>query len=270
MSHFLTFKEILKEQLNPNLIGGKAEAIARLYHGDFPVPEGFVITTEFFDSFLKPGTSIRFSDEDTKIIHRYIDACSHRGFVAVRSSASVEDSDAQSFAGQFDSFLNVNKEQVLRAIEKCWQSLHNDRSMSYAKDKNGDRKMAVIVQDMITPEISGVGFSTHPVTGDKNSMIIEAIWGSNEPLVQGAVTPDYYVVSKDMKILDKKIIPQNKIFQQKLLDQQLLDIAQLVINVSHFFNTEVDIEWAIEKDNLYILQSRPITAIQHNNAKGIF
>lgn len=270
MPHFLLFKEISKEQLDSSLIGGKAEAIARLYQGDFLVPEGFVITTEFFDSFLKHNSSIRFSEEDIKIIYYCIDVCSPSGLVAVRSSASVEDSDEQSFAGQFDSFLNINRGQVLTTVEKCWQSLYNDRSKSYAKYKNDDRKMAVIVQNMIMPKISGVAFSANPVTGDTSTVVVEAVLGSNESLVQGAVTPDYYVIGKNMKIIDKKIVPQDKIYQQKLLDRQLLEIAQLVIRVSQFFNTEVDIEWAIEKDNLYILQSRPITAIQYNNAKRIF
>ncbi|OHA17110.1 MAG: hypothetical protein A2830_00035 [Candidatus Taylorbacteria bacterium RIFCSPHIGHO2_01_FULL_44_110] len=270
MRHFLTFKEISNEQLDPNIIGGKAEALARLYQKGFTVPDGFVISTEFFESFPKENMPIKFFDQDIKKIYRYIDACSPRGLVAVRSSASTEDSNTQSFAGQFDSFLNVKKEQVLVAVEKCLKSLHNTRAESYAQGKNSNIKMAVIVQNMVTPEISGVAFSTNPVTGDKNSVIIEAVAGSNELLVQGAVTPDYYAVSKNLKMLDKKVIPQNEISQQKLSDQQLLNITQLVIDVSRFFNTEVDIEWAIEKDKLYILQSRPITAIQYHNAKRIF
>ena len=270
MPHFLTFKEISKEQLDPNIVGGKAEALARLYQKGFPVPDGFIVTTEFFDSCSKQNAPIRFSEEDTEIIYHNIDACSPCGSVAVRSSASVEDSSTQSFAGQFDSFLNVNKKRAPNAIKECWQSLHNVRSKIYAGDKRGNKKMAVIVQNMITPEISGVAFSANPVTGDKNSVIIEAVPGSNEFLVQGAITPDYYAVSKNLKILNKKIIQQNKNSQQKLSDQQLLNIVQLVTAVSHFFNAEVDIEWAIEKNNLYILQSRPITAIQNNNAKIIF
>ena len=122
--------------------------------------------------------------------------------------------------------------------------------------------MAVMVQDMIIPEISGVAFSAHPVTGDRNSMVIEAVFGSNEPLVQGAVTPDCYMVSKNFEILDKKIVPQNGICRQKLQEQQILNVAKLVSDASRFFNTEVDVEWAIENGKLYVLQSRPITAIQ--------
>ena len=109
----------------------------RLYKEGFLVPDGFVITTEFFSS-SKEKNSIKFSERDATTVYRYIDACCPSGLVAVRSSASVEDSNGQSFAGQFDSFLNVTKDQVLKAVEKCWQSLHNARSTNYAKNKNDD------------------------------------------------------------------------------------------------------------------------------------
>lgn len=270
MPYFLTFKEISKEQLSPILVGGKASALARLYKEDFPVPDGFVITTEFFDNSSRGNLSLKFSDRDRMTIYRCIDACSPNKSVAVRSSASVEDSNSQSFAGQFDSFLNIKKEHALESVKKCWQSLHSARSQSYAKDENDGKKMAVIVQNMVIPEVSGVAFSAHPVTGNKDSMVIEVVSGSNELLVQGAVTPDYYIVSKSLKILDKKIVSQNGISKQKLSDQQLLNIAQLVNEVSRLFNAEVDIEWAIENGKLYILQSRPITAIQYSNVKKIF
>ena len=93
-------------------------------------------------------------------------------------------------------------------------------------------------------------------------MVIEAVFGNNEPLVQGAVTPDCYIVSKNFEILNKKIVPQNRTYRQKLSEQQILNVAKLVSDASHFFNMEVDVEWAIENGRLYILQSRPITAIQ--------
>lgn len=270
MSHFLTFKEISKEQLNPNLVGGKANVLALLYQKGFLVPNGFVITTEFFNSLPNRNLPIEFSDMDAKEILDYVNRCSPKGLVAVRSSASVEDSNNQSFAGQFDSFLNVKNDQVLEAVKKCWQSLFNARAQSYAQGKNESKKMAVIVQDMIISDISGVAFSTHPVTGDQNSMIIEAVFGSNELLVQGAITPDYYSVSDKFEILDKKIVPQDEVYKQKLSDDQILDVAHMISDVSRLLNADVDVEWAIENRKLYILQSRPITAIQNTNAKNIF
>lgn len=261
MQHFLTFQEITKAQLDPNLIGGKAHVLAQLYQNGFPVPDGFVITTEFFDSFSKENLQIEFSDEDAKKIYDCVDRCCPEGTVAVRSSASIEDSSNQSFAGQFDSFLNVKKDQVLETIKKCWRSLNSARAKSYAQNRN-DIKMAVIVQKILIPEISGVAFSAHPVTGDRNSIIIEAVFGSSEPLVQGAITPDHYVMNKNFEILDKKTIPQNGVNRQKLSDFQLREVARLVVEASHFFNVEVDVEWAIESGKFYILQCRPITTIR--------
>lgn len=262
MQHFLTFKEILNEQLAPDLIGGKASSLARLCQQNFLVPEGFVITTEFFNFFSEENKPIEFSNQHIKTINQYIDKCSSHGLVAVRSSATVEDSNSQSYAGQFDSFLNVEKDNVPEAVKKCWHSMHNVRAQRYARGKNTNLKMAVIVQKMIVPEVSGVAFSTHPVNGDKDSTVIEAVLGSNELLVQGTITPDLYIVGKNFTILDKKIIPQNENYQQKLSDDQIVEVARLVADVKEFFNVEVDVEWAIENGKLFILQSRPITTVQ--------
>ena len=226
--------------------------------------------------FLKKDN---ISGNDLAIIFKYIDACSPLGFVAVRSSASVEDSSEQSFAGQFETVLNVKKEDVSEAITKCWQSLYGSRVSIYDKQKNNERKMAILIQEMIYPEVSGVAFSLHPVTKDSNSIVIEAVFGNNELLVQGAVTPDCYVVNKQLEILDKNVVSQKNIQflddengisskisidgdLQKLSDDQIVAVAQMVINVENFFRHPVDVEWAINKGNIFILQSRPITKIK--------
>jgi rifampicin phosphotransferase len=262
MQHFLTFKEISSEQLAPALIGGKASSLVRLYQQNFLVPEGFVITTEFFNLFSEENKPIEFSDQDIKTINQYIDGCSPHGLVAVRSSASVEDSSSQSYAGQFDSFLNVAKDDIPEMVRKCWGSMYNIRAQQYARSKNTNLKMAVIVQKMISSDVSGVAFSANPVTGDKGSIVIEAVLGSNELLVQGAITPDLYIVSSNLTILDKKIVPQAENHQQKLSDDQIIEVARLVADVKEFFNVEVDMEWAIGNGKLLILQSRPITTVQ--------
>ena len=275
MPFFLSLREISKNQLDPSLIGGKAKALVQLYQNNFLVPNGFVITTEFFNLFLKKDD---ISGNDLAIIFKYIDACSPLGFVAVRSSASVEDSSEQSFAGQFETVLNIKKEDVSEAITKCWQSLYGSRVSIYDKQKNNERKMAILIQEMIYPEVSGVAFSLHPVTKDSNSIVIEAVFGNNELLVQGAVTPDCYVVNKQLEILDKNVASQKNIQflddengisskisidgdLQKLSDNQIVAVAQMVINVENFFRHPVDVEWAINKGNISILQSRPITKI---------
>ena len=275
MPFFLSLREISKNQLDPSLIGGKAKALVQLYQNNFLVPNGFVITTEFFNLFLKKDD---ISGNDLAIIFKYIDACSPLGFVAVRSSASVEDSSEQSFAGQFETVLNIKKEDVSEAITKCWQSLYGSRVSIYDKQKNNERKMAILIQEMIYPEVSGVAFSLHPVTKDSNSIVIEAVFGNNELLVQGAVTPDCYVVNKQLEILDKNVVSHKNIQflddengisskisidgdLQKLSDNQIVAVAQMVINVENFFRHPVDVEWAINKGNIFILQSRPITKI---------
>jgi phosphoenolpyruvate synthase/pyruvate phosphate dikinase len=275
MLYFLSFQEILKDQLDAGLIGGKAKALAQLYQNGFPIPNGFVATTEFFNLYLKDSG---ISANDIKTIFKYIDECSSRGLVAVRSSATVEDSNKQSFAGQFDTFLKIKKEDVPEAIRKCWQSLFSPRVSRYAKNGNNTRKMAVLIQEMIYPEVSGVAFSVHPVTNDSNFIVIEAILGSNELLVQGAVTPDCYIINKQFKIFDKKVVLQKDIrfFDnkkessiriltegggQKLPDSQIIAVAQMVSDVENFFHHPVDIEWAISHGKIYILQSRPITTI---------
>ena len=275
MPFFLSLHEISKNQLDPSLIGGKAKALVQLYQNNFLIPNGFVITTEFFNLFLKKDD---ISGNDLAIIFKYIDACSPLGFVAVRSSASVEDSSEQSFAGQFETVLNIKKEDVSEAITKCWQSLYGPRVSIYDKQENSERKMAVLIQEMIYPEVSGVAFSLHPVTKDSNSIVIEAVFGNNELLVQGAVTPDCYVVNKQLEILDKNVVSQKNIQflddengisskisidgdLQKLSDDQIVAVAQMVINVENFFRHPVDVEWAINKGNISILQSRPITKI---------
>jgi phosphoenolpyruvate synthase/pyruvate phosphate dikinase len=260
MNKFLTFKEISEKFSDIDLVGGKAKSLATLYFENFPVPDGFVITTDFFSIFLKENKPLEFSKLDIEIINRYINQCDILGPMVVRSSASVEDSNRQSYAGQFDSFLNVKKDNVLEAIKRCWYSMYSSRVQKYKQ--NDDIKMAVIIQKMIKPEVSGVAFSKHPVSGDQDLITIEAVNGSNELLVQGVVTPDLYIVKRNFEIFDKKISKQDEMHEQKMTDRQICDIARLTINVKILFGIDVDIEWAIEEGKVYILQSRPITSFQ--------
>lgn len=263
--------------LGVEILGGKGHHLNILSAEGFPVPRGFVIGASVLEEFIKFNHFIATSDiavgKLPNALQEEILATYDKMYfdlVAVRSSANIEDSDKQSFAGQFDSFLGVKRDEIVEAVKKCWQSLYSSRALSYAQNKSDTGRMAVIVQDLIVPEVSGVAFSIHPITGDRNTMVIEAVFGSNEPLVLGVITPDCYIVSKDFEILDKKIVPQKEIYQQKLSDQQLLAVAQLTSNTSRLFNAEVDVEWAIEGGKLYILQSRPITAVQNANVKNTF
>lgn len=121
------------------------------------------------------------------------------GRVAVRSSATAEDSKSASWAGELESYLNVEKENLLESIKKCWASLFTPRAIVYRNEKGLLKtkvSVAVVVQKMVEAEVAGVSFTVHPVIKDKDQMIHEAVFGLGEALVGGQVTPDAYVVRK--------------------------------------------------------------------------
>lgn len=211
-------------------------------------------------------------------------------FVAVRSSATSEDSSTASFAGQQDSFLNVKGEtELIRKVRQCWASLYTERSIYYRKQKNIKEKglgIAVVVQRMVQSVKSGIAFTVDPMSLDKNSMVIEAILGLGELIVQGKVTPDYYKVSKSsVEIIEKKINFQKlmlKKFQiknreiklsakygnkQKISDEEIIKIALAMKDIEKHYFFPQDIEWAIEKNNLFIIQTRPITTLKKTKFK---
>ncbi|MGD8499382.1 MAG: PEP/pyruvate-binding domain-containing protein [Phycisphaerales bacterium] len=207
------------------------------------------------------------------------------GRVAVRSSATAEDLPGHSFAGQYDTYLGVaNLEDCIDAVKKCWASLCTLRAYEY-RDKNGfdhiKINMAVIVQSLIAADASGVIFTVDPVTGRRGNMVIEACFGLGEALVSGKVTPDRFVIDKkklnllSRKISEKKIecvlgregtvqeqaIPKERSFACCLDKKQIRRLAKLARKVEIEFGCPQDIEWAVCRKKIYLLQSRPITAI---------
>src|SRR3989338_3707386 len=135
-------------------------------------------------------------------------------FVAVRSSATAEDSSAAAWAGQLESYLNTTKTNLLENVKKCWASLFTPRAIFYRFEKELHKQkisVAVVVQKMVESEVSGIAFSVHPVTQDRNQLIIEAGYGLGEAIVSGQITPDSYVVEKNEEIiLDINVVEQNK------------------------------------------------------------
>ena len=205
-------------------------------------------------------------------------------WVAVRSSATAEDSKVASWAGELDTFLFIDEKHLLEAIKKCWSSLFTPRAIFYRYEKKllkTNVSVAVVVQQMVDSEISGVAFSVHPVTKDKNQLIIEAGYGLGEAIVSGTITPDTYVVhKKEGTILDinistqeKQIIfkkgggsvlkPVSKIKQakQKLTGKQIMELSEIIKKIEKHYRCPQDIEWALFKNKFYILQSRPITTL---------
>ncbi len=227
------------------LAGGKGANLGELLKIGMPVPEGFVVLTSAFETFLQQAglkekidrisrglnpeiDSVRFvsakirdlilkaevpNEVEMEVVYA-LDALYSLGArsFAVRSSATVEDSKEASWAGQLESFLHLPKDKVIEGIKKCWASIFSPRALVYRfhKGRSLDQMaVAVVVQWMINAEKAGVCFTINPVTRDYSQMIIEACWGLGEALVSGKVTPDTYVIEKDgLKIVQGILNPQ--------------------------------------------------------------
>jgi len=204
--------------------------------------------------------------------------------VAVRSSATAEDLPDASFAGQQETYLNVKGDTyLLKKVRECWASLFTARAIYYRQNKGFDHfkvGLAAVVQRMVQSDKSGIAFSIDPVTNDKNKIVIEAVYGLGEYIVQGKVTPDHYEVDKSsIVILKKQTAYQDVKFVrsglgnkevklnkkegsvQKLTENQIREVALLVKDIENHYYFPQDIEWAIEKGRLFVVQSRPITTV---------
>lgn len=219
-----------------------------------------------------------------KGLKNQISALLKQPYVAVRSSATAEDLPGASFAGQQATFLNVKGEaQVVKMVQQAWASLFTPRAIFYREEKKFDHfqvGIAVPVQLMVSSQASGVMFTIDPVTNDKNTIVIEAIYGLGELIVQGAVTPDHFEVEKkSAKIVKRKIAHQAKMLvkrdgvtkefkvsgsiadKPKITDKQVKEIADLGKKLEKHYYFPQDVEWAIEGDHVYIVQTRPVTTI---------
>ena len=218
-----------------------------------------------------------------------------RGLVAVRSSATAEDLPEASFAGQQRTFLNVEgEEDVVAAVQGCWASLFEARAIFYREQQGFDHLkvgIAVPIQKMVQSEASGVMFTLEPVTNDTSKIAIEAVYGLGETIVSGDVTPDHYIVSKDeLKISVKEIAPQEwklirneggkgeetnvKVVltpeeqaQQKISDEDIIALAKIGKYIEDWYQFPQDIEWAKENNELFIVQTRPVTTIKEAEAE---
>ncbi|EKD52823.1 MAG: hypothetical protein ACD_61C00227G0001 [uncultured bacterium] len=320
----LPFSKIRKEDIP--LVGGKGANLGEMYHFGIPVPNGFVVTAAAYkyvidQNALQPVIReiIRQTDVNNQKglqkasikIQRLINTAnipseltdeifsSYAGLkpgeknplVAVRSSATAEDLPDASFAGQQESYLDIKGESnVLQAVRKAWASLWGARAIFYRATKNYDHfkvQLAVPIQLMIQSEVSGVVFSVNPVTRNKNQVVVEAVWGLGDYMVQGVVNPDHYIVNKDsltihsrhkvpqsiMEIMQypsgvKKVdVPKEKVDRRKLTDEQVIEVAKLSIKVHQHYFFPQDSEFAVEDGKIYLVQTRPITTL--DMGKGI-
>ncbi len=243
MQHLKFFSDIRKT--NVGIAGGKGASLGEMINSDIPVPNGFVVLANAFDRFLeetelKAEIEARLNEvnlEDTNTIDRasaIIRDTIHDNkmpedltneileaydkldveFVAVRSSATAEDSDVASWAGELETYLNTDRDNVVERVKSCWSSLFTPRAIFYRHEKgliDEHVSVAVVVQEMVQSYISGITFTVHPVTEDHNQMIIEAAYGLGEAIVGGLVTPDSYIVHKDdMSIFDINVGHQTR------------------------------------------------------------
>lgn len=299
--------------------GGKGASLGEMTQAGIPVPPGFVILADAFEQFVKETdlnveidaaldsvnvkemhTIERASEKIQALIlkarmpadiaveiQKFFKQLDTR-YVAVRSSATAEDSASAAWAGQLDSFLNTTEEALLTNVQRCWASLFTPRAIFYRFEKELHTQkisVAVVVQKMVESECSGIAFSVHPVTEDYNQLIIEAGFGLGEAIVSGSVTPDSYVVEKDSRrIIDVNVSTQNRALyraeaggnewrdiaeprasSQVLTEPQISELSEVIVGIEKHYGFPCDIEWAYEKGKSFIVQSRPITTLKANN-----
>lgn len=312
-AHILWFNQITRNDIPT--AGGKGANLGEMYRNEIPVPNGFVVSSGAYFDFVN-STSVKekilhelsgLNTENTadlkaasehiktailtaelpqslkdNIKSYYHELCGEFDKpVAVRSSATAEDLPDASFAGQQETYLNVmGYEHVVRAVQKCWASLFEQRAIYYRTEKGFSHLkvgIAVPVQLMVQSETSGIMFTVNPVTNNQKEVSIEAAFGLGQPIVSGELTPDQYIVSKDgYKITSKNLatqtwqftkagkIPVSKAYQkvQKLSDKHVVELARIGEKIEKHYGFPCDIEWGLEHEKLYIVQSRPVTTLK--------
>lgn len=270
-----TFEQITKQDIL--LVGGKGASLGIMNNAGIPIPPGFIVTTDVYKNFFNQSISI---DVQNEILQAFDNLGVER--VAVRSSAVAEDSTTASWAGQLETYLNVTKDKLIESIKKCWVSTHSARAKAYAQKQGlaGNQEIAVVVQKMINSEISGVMFTVNPVTKNKDEIMLEAIYGLGELLVQGQVTPYNYILDKNTLEVKSNIkgeqetmlvyqngdnkempLPTGLQIIEILKIDDLKQLSKLALQIENIYKHPQDIEWAKEKGRFFIVQARPITTI---------
>jgi pyruvate,water dikinase len=301
-------------------VGGKAASLGELTSAGLPVPPGFVVTAGTYRSFIEDAgiddelfEAVDIDHEDSAAlreaherahelivetpvpdsvreeIHSAYEEIGPDAFVAVRSSATAEDLPDASFAGQQETFLNVRADDLVARVKECWASLFSQRAIYYRNRKgfpHHEVDIAVVVQEMVDAEKSGVMFTSHPSTGEPR-IIIEAAWGLGEAVVSGTVSPDNYVVDRESGTVETATIADKKVMMEKddetgetverpvederrnarvLSDEEIADLVELGERVEEHYGEPQDVEWAVYDGEIYMLQSRPITTISEPGA----
>jgi pyruvate,water dikinase len=299
-------------------VGGKGASLSAMFDAGFPVPAGFCITADGYRRFAEGGLGAEIDasvsaldladraavgaasqrivdlvgaaslpqDLRNEIVAGYEALCQKLGeHCAVRSSATSEDGSAASFAGLYETSLNVKgADDVLDSVQRCYQSLWADRAVSYRARRGGgaDEAMAVVVMGLVPSDTSGIAFTAHPVTGSRDCVVINASYGLGEAIVSGRVTPDMFVIAKGSgAVIEREIYPKTlaiyphpdgggtieeeltgaKSTSASMSDEEAVEVARLAERVETHYGSPQDIEWAMTAGRLYLLQSRPITTL---------
>lgn len=301
-------------------IGKKAQNLLELAAAGFNVPHFSVITNRYFKEVIlkeiemynqeagnndeiKDWNAVFSGNTERKIenIIRIIknhkikeefekeieNALNEESYYAVRSSSIEEDSSNFSFAGQFETYLYVKKENMLEKIKEVWISSFSNHVMKYRKEGKINNEInvpAVIIQEMVNSEKAGVGFSVNPVNNNYDEVVISGTYGLGTSIVDGDENGDLFIYNKKTKEIKKEIrtkkIRQVLDFENKkikteeinieeeiLNDSEVCELGENIINIEKYYGKPQDMEWAFEKEKLYILQSRPITTLEKTDKK---
>lgn len=249
------------------LYGGKANSLLKLVKYGLPVPKFMILSSRFFEEFINYN-QIKTQDFDQvceqieqgsfpeNLTNDLFDFWNKNEFekVAVRSSAANEDGKEKSFAGQYNTFLYVTKDNLLEAIKNCWKSLYQKNVRDYQDDSEFSYDMNVVIQEMIDADYAGVAFSTDNMHSTKYYSLVEACEGVGEKLVSGEVTPTKYFLRKENNNVDFVI------GEKYPIEKELNTLSILINKIEKSYEMVMDIEWAIYDKKVYILQARPVTS----------
>lgn len=279
-------KEMLIEFTDPaglevSWCGGKGSSLARGTQAGLPVPEGAVVTVTAYQTWLESGAGEHIPDTLGSLLSSWLQRWPQDARFAVRSSATAEDGLEHAFAGQHETYLNVPVSGIAARIVDCWRSLQNERAIVYRHEsglQDQDVLMAVVIQRMIPADRAGVGFCLNPVSGALDEFALDACFGVGETVVGGEYAVDHFIIDRHSAAIISATIAHKPVCLRAVPDgtaetpvetpdaptldtAQLKALATLMNQVEAHYGYPQDIEWAFEGEQLYLLQSRPITRL---------
>lgn len=289
--HAIPFDELGLDHVA--LVGGKSAHLGDLRAAGFPVPPGFAVTARALDVRAPEAVEHGLAEEAASAIRAAYAQLGDDVPVAVRSSAIAEDGADASFAGVQDTYLWIRgADAVLEAVCRCWGSYFNDEAVAYRANHAGSKPgMSVAVQVMVDARVAGVMFTLNPVTGDPSCIAIDASYGLGITVVSGEVTPDSYLVSKVTRQITRsdigakavecvadvargetvtRDVEQERRERLSLEPEEVQRLAELGREVERHYGCAQDLEWALQGDELFLLQSRAETVwAQKRTARAV-